>query len=98
MSNVKAGDLAIVIAPYRHQPDIGRPVQVVRAGVYGEQVFTRKGGVSMCVGDGGPGWLCDAHGQEFPRFIADQYLRPIRGSEGQDETLAWQPVPAKEVA
>ena len=32
------------------------------------------------------------------KFVRDQNLKPIRPSEGQDETLSWKDVPHKELA
>ena len=41
--------------------------------------------------------LFDLMGREIESF-ADDGLRPIRPSEGQDETLSWKDVPHKELA
>jgi len=46
-------------------------------------------------------WICepDLTGLDgAPLAWIDSVLRPIRDSDGQDETLTWQPVPTKEKA
>lgn len=47
-------------------------------------------------------WLVEYRGQEhidgYAFQVPDQYLRPIRDNEGEDETLQWAPVPVKEIA
>jgi hypothetical protein len=32
------------------------------------------------------------------RFVPDVFLKPLRDSDGQDETLTWKDVPKKEIA
>ena len=88
MHNCKSGDTALIVRPWIIDRDIGRPVEVIRRGAYGEVVSMRSGGDSRCVGVGDTrAWLCDAQGFGFPRFIADECLRPLRDSAGEDEML-----------
>ena len=88
MLNCKIGDTAFIVRPWIPDRDIGRPVEVIRRGAYGEVVSMRNGGDSRCVGVGDTSaWLCDAQGLGFPCFIADECLLPIRDSAGEDESL-----------
>ena len=88
MLNCKSGDTAFIVRPWIIDRDIGRPVEVIRRGAYGEVVSMRNGGDSRCVGVGDTrAWLCDARGFGFPCFIADECLRPFRDSAGEDEML-----------
>lgn len=88
--NCKQGDLALVIAAKDQQDKVGRIVTcemlVPRDFVLRNQIATQKEG-NWIVFDGRMRWI---HG--------DERLRPIRDNDGQDETLTWQPVPAKEAA
>lgn len=62
--------------------DIGRPVTVIRRGQPGEVVRMRDGCDSICsVGPSVVAWLCDAHDDGFPCFIADYCLIPNRPQE-----------------
>jgi len=49
-----------------------------------------------------PGWKVDRSFINKDGYrqdvIADEFLRPIRDTDGQDETLTWKDVPHKEVA
>lgn len=94
-TNVRPGDLARIVRPYRVKELIDLHVTVVRAGVEGESTTARNGMRHLNIGFGGFGWLCEANRDEFPRFIGDDYLRPIRdpGEDARDETLDWLPVP-----
>lgn len=85
---VKPGIIAYIARPWQRDDDLGRPVTVLRRGIRGQDVTMRNGGVSRCVGPGDSrGWLCDAHGGEFPCFIAEECLRPLGGqSADKDET------------
>lgn len=40
--------------------------------------------------------LLDTNGREALGF-PDEYLRPIRGDEGTDETLLWKPLPLPQI-
>lgn len=94
--NCKKGDLAVTRGTGRNS---GRLVQCVE--FMGRHRF----------GDGRideATWQCDTLGQVlFDRggapwtglvFIEDRYLRPIRGTEGDDETLTWAGKPEKVTA
>jgi hypothetical protein len=98
--NCKPGDLARIVSPYQRKEHIDLFVTVVRAGVDGHWMAARNGGWSLNSGDGSHGWVCDANRPDFPCFIDDKYLRPLRdpGDDAQDETLQWLPVPSKEGA
>lgn len=97
-TNVRQGDLARIVRPYAVKELIDLHVTVVRAGTEGEMTTARGGMSHMNCGRGGVGWLCDANRQDFPRFIGDDYLRPIRdpGDDARDESLSWLPVPSRE--
>lgn len=88
MSNVKAGELAYIVRPWGRHDDIGRPVTVVRAAVFGECIEMRNGDRSR-VDDHLTAWLCEANGDRFPKFIADICLRRLGGDlTGDDEPVA----------
>lgn len=46
----------------------------------------------------GPMIMCKCGCFQLLHGIADSALRPIRGGEGEDETLQWAPVPEKVTA
>ena len=97
--NCKQGDLAyITCAPY-----IGHFVNVLRWCNNGDVLPNNK------VADGGDGWLCEkAHGvfnvlssRKVPftakwAVISDNYLRPIRDNDGEDEMLRIAGLPNKQ--
>ncbi len=81
---VKPGIVAYIVRPWMRADDLGRPVTVLRRGIRGQGVTMRNGEQSRCDGPGeSRAWLCDAHGGEFPCFIAEECLRPL-GGEGAD--------------
>lgn len=83
---VKPETLAYIVRPWMRDEDIGRPVTVIRRGFVGQSVTMRNGYLSRCVGLGeSRAWLCDAHGGEFPCFVAEECLRPLGGI--QDENI-----------
>lgn len=88
--NCKPGDLAVIV---KGSTDIlGRYVEVMRPSEFPypkDWWFVRSAG----------GSLVNTNGERVTESNAeDAQLRPIRPSEGQDETLSWAPVPAKETA
>ena len=87
--NCKPGDLARVVRPYLDESLLDRFVEVQRLATDGETLRTRGGEFCENTGPGGPGWIVDGNGDQFPLFIGDEFLRPIRDVDGADETLAW---------
>jgi hypothetical protein len=86
--NCKPGDLAVVVPPYADRSLLGCFVSVVR--IAPPKPFHSRGGVLYDPGmPGGPGWIVDATGPNFPAAVADSCLRPIRDNDGEDETLTW---------
>jgi len=87
--NCKQGDFAIVIASAWGESVIGRVVTCIRHVPQGFETEEQRavGHDVWLVSDGREKWL---HG--------DSRLRPIRGNNGEDETLQWAPVPTKEAA
>lgn len=96
--NCKPGDLAIVVSAEITPEMIGRIVKVVRPVFSGETVPCLG---TLPIFDEVV-WLCSAEGGTIParfsdgvlrhlheRAICDRFLRPIRDTEGQDETLTW---------
>lgn len=94
--NCKKGDLAVTRGTGRNS---GRLVQCVE--FVGHHMF----------GDGiadDATWQCDTMGQVLVDiggvpwsglvYIQDRHLRPIRGQEGEDETLTWAGKPEKVTA
>jgi len=82
--NCKQGDLAVIVnvSNPKHAYLIGRIVKCISP---------------VVSWDGIAGWSVDLPSTwPFALGVADKNLRPIRDSDGQDETLTWQPVPAKE--
>lgn len=83
------GCYAYIVAPWFPAEDHGTVVTVSRAAVYGETVLTRGGELSKAVPRRALGWLCDASGDRFPCFIADECLRPITPPPGTEvETVS----------
>lgn len=91
--NCKQGDLAIVITnKYGNAGKIVRCIRLATKEDYEGRNFLPIG----------PSWVIDrplitSHG-ELANFCHDKNLRPIRPSEGQDETLSWKDVPQGEYA
>lgn len=84
----KRGEIAYITRPWNIDEDIGRPVTIVRAGVWGEVITMRSGDTSNCNGEvRQTAWLVDAHGADFPCFVADVCLRKLGGDEHSDEML-----------
>ncbi len=85
MLTCKPGDMAIVV---RGEPEInlGRVVRVLELSqnpidiFFGYALWTYEGELSM-----GDGTRAEA--------VADNCLRPLRDTDGQDETLTWRDVP-----
>jgi hypothetical protein len=84
------GALAYIVAPWACRSEHGLQVTVLRQGTLGERVESRGGYGSRCEGPslGGchVGWLCDGRGSRFPRFIADECLRPLLPPPGAEDT------------
>lgn len=74
--NCKPNDLAVCVNSHEYPELIGRIYRVVKPL------------------DGG--WLTDppqfVPGYVLPAVFHDSTLRPLRDSDGQDETLTWQPL------
>ena len=85
--NCKPGDLARIVRPYQDYQEIGKYVSIIRAGKPDEITKTRGGDTAVNSGPLGSGWLVDASGSEYPCFIADVCLRPIRPDETPEESL-----------
>jgi len=92
--NCKQGDLAVMVKSYAGNQ--GKIVQCIRLATKEEiddAWFLTKDG---------PIWIIDrlipTIKKGLQRLAIDAQLRPIRPSEGQDETLTWAPVPKKERA
>ena len=90
--NCKQGDLAIFV-----KSCAGNEGKIVRCAEYaGKKELTWPDG-KMAVCDGWvieprlPGW----NGQTRNVFTPDDFLRPIRDNDGQDETLTWAGLPKK---
>lgn len=82
--NCKQGDLAIVV--FSHCGNEGRIVRCIRMLRWDEKA-------ELGFDPSWPMWevdtcLMDTWGDES-RTAVDAYLRPIRDSEGDDETLTW---------
>ncbi|WP_157266509.1 hypothetical protein [Azohydromonas aeria] len=86
-TNVKPGDVAMVKAPYA-EPGRGAVVQVLRASRTAECI-DGKSYFCEAVGWVVEGWVRDHGGTlQGPRLaIADECLRPLRWSNGEDEVL-----------
>ena len=100
--NCKPGDLAVIVRAVIHPENIGAIVHVVRRVVAGEQV-----GQYVLTGSGGQSWFVSSRGRPLlwkldsgetvyvaERFIGDEFLRPIRDQDGEDETLTWAGKPS----
>lgn len=102
--NCKPGDIARIVHPKAY----GKLVSVLYAEPHGS--FILPDGMPARKSSIGPGWVCKMLGApiEAPTDVGtrlamyggirDVWLRPIRPSEGQDETLTWKEVPHKERA
>lgn len=96
MSNVKAGDIAMIVAPYHHE-SLGRFVKVVRQAEtveqFGTMLFSDPTGYVLS-------WICKGRiktsiKEHLIAPIADVCLIPIRRAVGEDETLAWAGKPSE---
>lgn len=97
--NCKVGDLCIVVKDSLGK-DLGKIVEVVS---FGDNWSDE--------GDDRFHWRCSTLGQRFTCTyplgdttdgqelvdIPDACLRPIRDTDGEDETLSWLPSPTKEI-
>jgi len=88
--NCKQGDLAIVVKSFNGNE--GKIVRCLRLASGREA----KTSVYEFV------WLVDQPMKwsvsGLQPYAADEFMRPIRDTDGQDETLTWKDVPHKEVA
>ena len=86
--NCKQGELGIVVAVRgvgdKNKGHIGKIVTAVER-IHGDQWITEPVLLDL---DGTSSWIS----------LDDSELRPIRDSDGEDETLQWAPVPTKETA
>ena len=87
----KPGDIAVIVGGI--EQNVGRMVRVIKpcdalhwamfhADWEVELLQTTRTSSRVGEQDSGPGMVCGC---------ADRILRPIRGGEGQDETLTWAP-------
>lgn len=96
--NCKPGDLARIVHPTLY----GKFVDVMYAEPNGDYIL--PDGFRAISVESGLVWVCRAHGAPFDapikrdhsvtrkaRFaaISDRWLRPIRDTDGEDETLTW---------
>lgn len=98
--NCKPGDLAITASRF-YPEDNGMLVEVIEYAHAGD--YTAPDGNVWSAG--GDGWLIRSTGRDFQdeqgpskfAVYSDSSLRPIRGNEGEDETLAWAGKPIRHV-
>lgn len=89
--NCRPGDLAVIIESGHHN-NIGQLVEVLRPGdLYVDGWVTKTLGHVMGRWPSGE-WAPVAPGSNF--HIADRHLRPLRDSDGPDETLTWAGLPS----
>lgn len=87
--NCRPGDLAVLVRP-EDPRNLGALVLVVR--------HTDLHGIWLCEALQNM-WFWDAPLRPGERgFAADEALRPLRDSDGDDETLAWAPNPQQVAA
>ena len=98
--NCKQDDLAIKVQSTEGAwIEVGAVVKVIS--FQGEKVGLLANGR---LGHRGPRWLVEYNGSTVNPITGrnwtalDSQLRPIRDSDGEDETLQWAPVPTKETA
>ncbi len=92
--NCKQGDLAVIVKSFAGNE--GKIVRCVRLLLNVKQINPEMGihySPAWEIESEVTGYLGDVHS-----VVGDFQLRPIRDSDGQDETLTWQPVPTKETA
>lgn len=93
--NCKPGDLAVIVNdPHCDQADLGRIVEVVAPD---PQDFDEW----ECRPVGGPPLAYAREGEESRAgcvSIPDEWLRPIRDQDGEDETLTWAGKPQEVTA
>ena len=95
--NCKPGDLAVIV----HPKSAGKLVSVLHA-VPGLKYTLPDGYPAMANVDGKAEWVCESLGSSFTARLSsgelryaryagihDQWLRPIRPTDGEDETLQW---------
>jgi len=103
----KQGDIAILVRPELID-NLGKFVTVIEAvgNIQKGETF-RRGATTFVATKSGFFWWCEAQTSllscttrdSFKQLhICDDQLRPIRPSEGQDETLSWKDVPQGEYA
>ncbi len=89
--NCRPGDIAVIVGGI--EANVGRMVRVIKpcdalhwamfhADWEVELLQTTRTSSRVGEQDSGPGMVC---------VCDDRILRPIRGGEGQDETLTWAP-------
>ena len=92
----KPGDLAMIVRG-NHAENIGVIVEVVRLAEIGLHTLPENG--NTYAEGSAPRWVIKSHGRLLKHSVGwpdslwhiarDCTLRPIRPSEGQDETLTW---------
>lgn len=108
--NCKQGDLAVIVNADNVE-NIGKIVRVLRLVSHGDCFPDINGLSATWIGDCTALWVveCDSplsweaydgacKTLHLQRPFGDEYLRPIRDNDGEDETLQWAPVPTKETA
>ena len=89
--------MAVLRPTWGAPEEVGAVVSVIRRASVGEELTMRSGQSASCKSDFS--WFCESRvTEEFPCFVDDRHLRPIRGMFGTDETLTWADVPRKEHA
>jgi hypothetical protein len=84
--NCKPGDIAIVVRAGATAENVGKLVEVIGPSAAYPGWWTVQ---SLS------GWLAGASGRAMAGNIEDHRLRPLRDSDGDDETLTWVGKPAK---
>mgnify|MGYP006921370785 CR=1 FL=1 len=82
--NCKPGDLAVIVRSQGN--NAGRIVQCVRLHI--SQAHDVDG-VPLLLTASGPRWVIDRPLPGNLQTVPDAILRPLRDSDGEDETLTW---------
>lgn len=92
--NCKPGDLAICVRNCRQQGKIATCIRLASVYEISRYRLTNKDNLTL--------WIVDRdfsyEGGVIAPIIADEFLRPIRDQDGEDETLTWAGKPNKEHA
>ena len=86
--NCREGDLAVVVGGERTRRNVGRVVRVIA--LAGPEDFDPLVPRDRCWRVDTPmRWDSLLFGSVMCPVAPDEYLRPIRDNDGEDETLAW---------